>query len=83
MSFRILIKLEMIISGLLFILGIVVLISNPAWFNENLIYLKIILGFAAIGAIHVGASKTKRFIDSDMNEKDIKPLNIIRALTII
>ena len=48
MSFRIFIKIEMIVSGLLFILGIVVLISNPAWFNKSLIYFKIILGFAAL-----------------------------------
>ena len=82
-SFRILIKLEMILSGLLLVLGIIVLITNPDWFSKNLIYFKIILGFAAIGAIHIGAMKTKRFIESGMNENDIKPLNIIRALTII
>ena len=67
----------------MFVFGIIILISNPEWFNKRLIYFKIILGVIAIGAIHIGAAKTKRFIESDMNIKDIQSINIIRGLTII
>ena len=82
-SFQILITLEMIVSGLLFILGICVIISNPDWFTAKGIYIKIILGIIAIGVIHIGAGKTKKFIESDMAEENIKPINIIRAIAII
>jgi len=82
-SFRFFITLEMIVSGLLLILGIGVLISNPSWFAIKEVYIKIIIGFITIGSIHICASKTKKFLQSSMDPKDIVPLNIIRAITII
>ena len=82
-SFRILITLEMITSGFLLILGVCVIISNPDWFTVKGIYIKMILGLMAIGVIHIGAGKTKKFIESDMGEEKIKPINIIRAIAII
>ena len=81
-SFRFLITLEMAISGLLLILGIGVIISNPSWFAKSGVYGKIALGLLAIGAIHMCAAKTKKFIQSDMDSKSIKPINIIRVATI-
>jgi len=81
-SFRLLITLEMAVSGLLFILGIGVIISNPSWFTKSLVYGKITLGVLAIGVIHICAAKTKKFIQSSMEPKDIKPINIIRVASI-
>ena len=81
-SFRLLITFEMIVSGLLLILGIGVIISNPSWLTESGVYGKITLGLLAIGAVHICASKTKKFIQSSMDLKDIKPISIIRVATI-
>ena len=82
-SFRVLITLEILTSGFLLILGVCVIISNPDWFTVKGIYIKMILGLITIGVIHVGAGKTKKFIESDMAEEKIKLINIIRAIAII
>lgn len=82
-SFHFFITLEMIVSGILLILGIGVFVSNPSWFAIKGVYIKIIIGLIAIGSIHMCAAKTKKFLQSPMDPKDIKPLNIIRAITII
>tara|TARA_Y100001970_G_scaffold269237_1_gene361430 strand:+ start:694 stop:1155 length:462 start_codon:yes stop_codon:yes gene_type:complete len=81
-SFRLLITLEMIVSGLLLILGLGVIISNPSWFSVSGVYIKIFLGLITIGAIHMCAAKTKKFIQSSMDIKNIKGINIIRIITI-
>ena len=57
----------MITSGFLLILGVCVIISNPDWFTVKGIYIKMILGLMAIGVIHIGAGKTKKFIESDFD----------------
>ena len=64
-------------------LGISLIITHPNWLGVNGVYAKIFLGLAAIGSIHMCATKTKKFLDSSMNKKDIKIINIIRAMTII
>ena len=76
-------RLEMILSSLILVLGIGVLIMEPSWFDHNLIILKIILGVAAVGAIHVSSIKTKRFAKSEGSKKDRKKINIFRALAIM
>ena len=81
-SFRVLITLEMAMSGLLLILGISVLISNPSWFAVKGLYIKVFLGLIAIGAIHISSAKTKKFIQSTMELRDIKSINIIRVIAI-
>ncbi len=82
-SFRFFISLEMGISGILLLLGISLIITNPNWLGVKGVYIKIFLGLFTIGSIHLCATKTKKFLDSSMNRKDIKIINIIRALTII
>ena len=82
-SFRIFITLEMLVSGLLLILGLCVLMSNPSWFERSGVYIKIILGFLAVGAIHICAAKTRAFVQSEMNPNSIKPINVMRVICII
>ena len=76
-------RLEMILSSLILILGIGVLIMEPAWFDQNLIILKIILSIVAVGFIHISSIKTKRFAESEGSKKDRKKINIFRVVAII
>ena len=82
-AFRFFITLEIAVSGILLLLGISLIITHPNWLGVNGVYAKIFLGLATIGSIHLCATKTKKFLDSSMNKKDIKIINIIRAMTII
>ena len=81
-SFRFFLKLEMIVSGLLLILGIVALISDPSVFSKGWVHLKIMLGIIAVGFVHVSSIKTKKYLNSGMQPGDRKKINIIRAITI-
>ena len=81
-SFRIFLKLEMIVSGILLILGIIVLISDSSVFAKGWIHMKIMIGVIAIGFVHVSSIKTRKFLDSKMDIKDRKKINIFRAITI-
>ena len=81
-SFRFFLKLEMMVSGLLLILGIVVLISDASAFSKGWVHLKIMLGIIAVGFVHVSSIKTKKYLNSGMQPTDRKKINIIRAITI-
>jgi len=81
-SFRFFLKLEMMVSGLLLILGIIVLISDPSVFSKGWVHLKIMLGIIAVGFVHVSSIKTKKYLNSGMQPGDRKKINIIRAITI-
>ncbi len=81
-SFRFFLKLEMMVSGLLLILGIVVLISDASAFSKGWVHLKIMLGVIAVGFVHVSSIKTKKYLNFGMEPADRKKINIIRAITI-
>ena len=81
-SFRFFLKLEMIVSGLLLILGVVVLISDASAFSKGWIHLKIMLGIIAVGFVHISSIKTKKYLNSGMRPVDRKKINIFRAITI-
>ena len=81
-SFRVFLKLEMIVSGILLILGIIVLISDSSVFSKGWVHMKIMLGVIAVGFVHVSSIKTRKFLDSEMDIKDRKKINIFRAITI-
>ena len=81
-SFRFFLKLEMMVSGLLLILGIIVLISDASAFSKGWVHLKIMLGIIAVGFVHVSSIKTKKYLNSGMQPADRKKINIIRAITI-
>ena len=81
-SFRFFLKLEMAISGLLLILGITVLLSDPSAFSKGWIHLKIMLGITAVGFVHIGSIKTKKYLNSGMQPRDRKNINIFRIITI-
>tara|TARA_Y100001960_G_C14258630_1_gene626403 strand:+ start:75 stop:539 length:465 start_codon:yes stop_codon:yes gene_type:complete len=81
-SFRFFLKLEMIVSGLLLILGIVVLVSDASAFSKGWVHLKIMLGIIAVGFVHISSIKTKKYLNSGMQSADRKKINIFRAITI-
>tara|TARA_Y100001960_G_C14495085_1_gene738678 strand:- start:350 stop:814 length:465 start_codon:yes stop_codon:yes gene_type:complete len=81
-SFRFFLKLEMIVSGLLLILGIIVLVSDPAVFSKGWLHLKIMLGIIAVGFVHVSSIKTKKYLNSVMQPGDRKKINIFRVIAI-
>jgi len=81
-SFRFFLKLEMIVSGLLLILGIVALISDPSVFSKGWVHLKIMLGIIAVVFVHISSIKTKKYLNSGMQPGDRKKINIFRAITI-
>ena len=81
--FQFMLRLEMILSSIVFILGIGVLVIEPAWFNQKFIILKIVLGIIAVGIIHVSSIKTKRFTQLEGSNKDRKKINIFRAIAIM
>ena len=83
-SFRVFIFLEKFVSGVMFVLGIGVLVSNPEWLTKNGVLIKMMLGIITIGLIHLCAAKTKQYLDSkNKNTQQIKTLNILRAIAII
>lgn len=76
-------RLEMILSTLILVLGVGVLVMEPSWFDKELIMLKIILGIVAVGMIHVSSIKTKRFAEKKGSDDDRKKINIFRAVAIM
>ena len=80
---QLMLRLEMIISFAILILGGAILITEPSWFDEPLIFFKIILGIITVGLIHISSIKTKRFSQSENLTKDRKSINILRILAII
>ena len=70
------------VSGLLLILGIIVLISDASAFSKGWVHLKIMLGVIAVGFVHVSSIKTKKYLNSGMEPADRIKINIIRAITI-
>jgi len=83
-SFRAFIFLEKLVSGVMFLLGIGVLASNPEWLNKDGVLIKMMLGIITIGFVHLCSAKTKQYLDSkNKNTQQIKIINILRAISII
>ena len=83
-SFRAFIFLEKLVSGVMFLLGIGVLASNPEWLTKDGVLIKMMLGIITIGFVHLCAAKTKQYLDSkNKNTQQIKTINILRAISII
>ena len=80
-SFRFFLKLEMMVSGLLLILGIIVLISDASAFSKGWVHVKIMLGIFAVGFVHISSIKTKKYLKS-MDLGDRKKINIFRIIAI-
>ena len=81
-SFRFFLNLEVAVSAIIFILGVVTIAYNISSLSKGWIQLKVTLTIMSTAIIVLNRLKTKKYLESNMDKNARKKINFLRVLII-